>query len=76
MIFQCQVLLLSKECDWHYLRDSLEDLYESNDLDWEAEQKEVEEYFNTLDIWVDVTVNIPKSKLAKFYAYVDGLTNK
>ena len=64
------------ECDWHYLRDSLEDLYESNNLDWAAEQREVEEYFDNLDVWVDVTVSIPKSKLAKFYAYVDGLMNK
>ena len=63
-------------CDGDYLEDSLRDLYSSNNIDWEAEQKEIKEYFDSLDVWKDVKVSIPKSKLEEFYRFVSELTEK
>ena len=37
--------------DGDYLEYSLKDLYENNNIDWEAEQKEINDYFDSLDIW-------------------------
>ena len=64
------------ECDGDYLECGLRDLYDSNNLDWEAEQKEIKEYFDSLDVWEDVTVKIPVSKEAEFYNFVKELTKK
>lgn len=64
------------ECDGDYLECGLKDLYGSNNLDWEAEQKEIKEYFDGLDVWEDVTVKIPVSKEAEFYNFVKELTKK
>lgn len=63
-------------CDGDYLEDSLRDLYSSNNIDWTAEQKEIKEYFDSLDVWKDVTVSIPKSKIEEFYRFVSELTEK
>ena len=63
-------------CDGDYLEYALWDLYDSNNLDWEAEQKEIKEYFDSLDVWKDVTVSIPKSKIEEFYRFVSELTEK
>lgn len=61
------------ECDGDYLELELEDLYKSNNLDWDSEQKEIKEYFNNLDVWEEVTVNIPSSKKSELMKFVKTL---
>lgn len=65
----------SAKCDGDYLKDELEYLYKSNSLNWEEEQQEIEEYFNNLDVWEDVTVSIPASKVGKLLSFVYKLRN-
>lgn len=48
--------------DGDHLEYSLRDLYENNNINWEAEQKEIDNYFDSLDIWEDVRISIPSSK--------------
>ena len=50
------------ECDGGFLECSLMDLYDENNLNWNVEQKEIEEYFDRLDVYEDVTIRIPLSK--------------
>ena len=59
--------------DGDYLEWELEELYKENDLDWEAEQKEIKEYFNNLDVWEEVTVSIPSSKKSELIRFVETL---
>lgn len=61
------------KCDGDYLEDELIDLYGVNSLDWESEQKEIKEYFNSLDVWKSVTVNIPSSKEKELLEFVENL---
>lgn len=61
------------ECDGEKLRYKLFDIYENHNLDFESEEKEIEEYLNLLDRYVEVTVNIPQSKKDKLFEFVDGL---
>lgn len=58
------------KCDGDYLKDELKYLYKSNNLNWEEEQQEIEEYFNNLDVWEDITVSIPASKVGKLLSFV------
>lgn len=58
------------KCDGDYLKDKLKYLYKSNNLNWEEEQQEIEEYFNNLDVWEDITVSIPASKVGKLLSFV------
>lgn len=61
------------ECDGDYLGEELKSLYDDNDLDWETEQKEIKEYFDSLDVWEEVTVNIPSSKKKELLEFVEKL---
>lgn len=60
-------------CDGDRLEYSLIDLYDENGLDWETERKEIKKYFNSLDVWEDVTVSIPSSKKKELMEFVDTL---
>ena len=55
--------------DGDYLKSALRDLYESNELDWEEEQKEINEYLSHLDLYEEVTVSIPHSKVEELLAF-------
>lgn len=70
------VKLAAVECDGDTLEWSLKDLYDENDLDFKQEQKEIEEYFNTLDVWEDVTIKIPRSLKTSVLEYVEKLRNQ
>lgn len=61
--------------DGDYLEYSLKDLYENNNIDWEAEQKEINDYFDSLDIWEDVRVSIPSRKRKELMEFVEALQN-
>lgn len=61
------------ECDGDYLEWELKDLYKSNNIDWDSEQKEIKEYFNNLDVWKKVTVSIPSSKKSELMRFVETL---
>lgn len=63
-------------CDGCYLENDLERLYEDNGLDWETEQKEIREYFRGLDMWVSITVNIPRSKIQELLDFAEKLKSK
>lgn len=56
-----------------YLELSLRDLYESNGLDWVEEQKEITEYLSHLDLYEEVTVSVPHSKVKELMKFVDNL---
>lgn len=60
-------------CDGDRLRDVLADIYQDHNLDFDSEEKEIEEYLNSLDRYVEVTVNIPQSKRDELYKFVDDL---
>ena len=59
--------------DGDYLELSLRDLYESNGLDWVEEQKEIIEYLSHLDLYEEVTVSVPHSKVEELMKFVDNL---
>lgn len=59
--------------DGDYLELSLWDLYELNGLDWEEEQKEITEYLRHLDLYEEVTVSVPHSKVEKLMKFIDNL---
>lgn len=59
--------------DGSYLEWSLRDLYESNGLDWVEEQKEINEYLSHLDLYEEVTVSVPHSKVKELMKFVDNL---
>lgn len=59
--------------DGDYLELSLRDLYESNGLDWVEEQKEIIEYLSYLDLYEEVTVSVPNSKVEELMKFVDNL---
>lgn len=61
------------ERDGDYLEWELTSLYEDNNLDWEAEQKEIKEYFNSLDVWEEVMIRIPSSKKSELMEFVETL---
>lgn len=61
------------KCDGEILEDELKDLYRDNNLDWEAEQKEIKEYLDSLDLCEDVTVRIPASKKSELMRFVKTL---
>lgn len=63
----------SAKHDGDYLEWELKDLYRDNNLDWEAEQKEIKEYLDSLDLYEDVTVCIPASKKSEFMRFVKTL---
>ncbi len=63
-------------CDGNYLEYSLRNLYENNNLNWNAEQKEIREYFDGLDTWIEITVNIPASKRDELIKFAESLKNK
>lgn len=64
------------KCDGDYLSNALKDLYDNNNLDYETEQAEIEKYFDGLDVWVDVTISIPHSKIINLLAYAGELKYK
>lgn len=64
------------KCDGDYLEWGLKELYENNNLDWEVEQKEIKEYFDSLDTWDEITINIPSSKKAELVKYAKKLGGK
>ena len=59
--------------DGDYLEWSLRDLYESNGLNWVEEQKEIIEYLSHLDLYEDVTVSVPHSKVKELMKFVNNL---
>lgn len=59
--------------DGDYLEWSLRDLYESNGLDWVEEQNEINEYLSRLDLYEEVTVSVPHSKVKELMKFVDNL---
>ena len=59
--------------DGDYLELSLRDLYESNGFDWVEEQKEIIEYLSHLDLYEEVTVSVPHSKVEELMKFVDNL---
>lgn len=59
--------------DGDYLEWSLRDLYESNGLDWVGEQKEINEYLSHLDLYEEITVSVPHSKVEELMKFVDNL---
>lgn len=59
--------------DGDYPEWSLRDLYESNGLDWVGEQKEINEYLSNLDLYEEVTVSVPHSKVEELMKFVDNL---
>lgn len=61
------------KCDGDYLEWRLRDLYEENGLDWKTEQKEIKEYFDGLDVWVEVNVEIPSSKKDELLKFVNSI---
>lgn len=63
----------SAKHDGDYLEWELKDLYRDNNLDWEAEQKEIKEYLDSLDLYEDVTVCIPASKKSELMRFVKTL---
>ena len=68
--------LSDHENDGDYLEISLIDLYEENSLDWEAEQQEIKEYFDSIDVWQTIKVFIPSSKVDKLNKFVETLINQ
>ena len=68
--------LSDHENDGDYLESSLIDLYEKNGLNWESEQQEIKEYFNSIDVWKTVEVYIPSSKVDKLNKFVETLINQ
>lgn len=61
------------EGDGDRLELELVDLYNEHGLDWDAEQDEIDEYFDGLDIWKDVTIILPESKIPALRKYADCL---
>ena len=61
------------EGDGDRLELELIDLYNEHGLDWDAEQDEIDEYFDGLDIWKDVTITLPGSKIPALRKYADCL---
>lgn len=61
------------QCDGYYLESSLRDIYEENGLDWCAEQKEIADYFDTLNLWKEITVKVPRDKVRQLMEYVEKL---
>ena len=61
------------EGDGDGLELELIDLYNEHGLDWDAEQDEIDEYFDGLDIWKDVTITLPESKIPALRKYADCL---
>lgn len=61
------------EGDGDCLELELIDLYNEHGLDWDAEQDEIDEYFDGLDIWKDVTITLPESKIPALRKYADCL---
>ena len=59
--------------DGDYLEWSLRDLYESNGLNWVEEQKEITKYLSHLDLYEEVTVSVPHSKVEELMKFVDNL---
>lgn len=59
--------------DGDYLEWSLRDLYESNGLKWVEEQNEINEYLSHLDLYEEVTVSVPHSKVKELMKFVDSL---
>jgi hypothetical protein len=68
--------LSDHENDGDYLKDSLINLYEENGLDWEAEQQEIKEYFDGIDVWKTIEVFILSSKVDKLNKFVKTLINQ
>ena len=61
------------EGDGDCLELELIDFYNEHGLDWDAEQDEIDEYFDGLDIWKDVTIALPESKIPALRKYADCL---
>ena len=61
------------ECDGNFLKYSLMNLYDENNLNWNDEQKEIKEYFDKLNVWEDVTVYIPVSKKEELMEFDEKL---
>ena len=51
----------------------MRDIYEENGLDWCAEQQEIADYFDTLNLWKEITVKVPGDKVRKLVEYVEKL---
>lgn len=47
--------------DGEELKHLLSDLYSDVCLDFNSEQSEINEYFNSLDCYIDLTVHVPES---------------
>lgn len=63
----------SAKHDGDYLEWELKDLYKDNNIDWDSEQKEIKEYFRNLDVWEEVTVSVPSSKMSELMKFVETL---
>lgn len=60
-------------CDGDNLRNELIDIYENHNLDFESEEKEIGEFLNSLDRYIEITVNIPQSKKDELFEFVESL---
>lgn len=63
-------------CDGQRLRYKMVEIYEKHNLDFQSEEKEIEDFLNSLDRCVEVTVNIPLSKKDKLHEYVELLNQE
>ena len=61
------------ECDGESLKWELESVYENNNLDYEFEQEEIAEFLNSIDVYEEVTVKIPRSKVTELKTYAEKL---
>lgn len=61
------------KCDGNNLRDELIDIYKNHGLNFETEEKETEQFLESLDRYVEVTIIVPLSKRDKLYKYVQIL---
>lgn len=59
-----------------YLENFLRELYDSNNLDYYEEQKEISDYFNSIDPFTMVTVYVPTSMEGELLAYAKKLQEK
>lgn len=61
------------EYDGEYLKWELKNIYDDYDLDYESEQEEIAEYLNSIDVYEEVTVKIPRSKVTELKTYAEKL---
>lgn len=59
--------------DGDFLLVALENLYYTNDIDFDEEQEEINEFFDSLEELVDVEVSVPESKVDELLQFAEKL---